>query len=74
MTGGLPHIKSGKVRALAVSSPARMAGLPDVPTISDPASGFVADGLTGILAPAGTPKEAITTLNSYRSSAFPAHW
>ena len=65
ITGGLPHIRSGKVRALAVSSRTRMTGLPDVPTMSEAGfPDFVADAFTGILAPAGTPKDVISRLNT----------
>jgi tripartite-type tricarboxylate transporter receptor subunit TctC len=65
ITGGLTHIRSGKVRALAVSSRSRLAGLPDVPTMGE--SGlpdFIGDAFTGILAPAGTSREVISALNT----------
>jgi tripartite-type tricarboxylate transporter receptor subunit TctC len=63
----LPHIKSGKIRALAVSSPQRLAVLPDVPTVAESGvpgtAGFEADQWYGLVAPAGTPTEVITLLN-----------
>jgi tripartite-type tricarboxylate transporter receptor subunit TctC len=59
----LPLIKSGKVRALAVTSPKRLDLLPDVPTISESGySGFEIGEWKGLLAPTGTPQEAITRI------------
>jgi tripartite-type tricarboxylate transporter receptor subunit TctC len=59
----LEHIKSGKLRALAVTTAARLDVLPDVPTIGDFVPGYEASGLAGIGAPRGTPPEIITLLN-----------
>lgn len=63
----LPHIKSGKIRALAVSSPRRMALLPDVPTVAETGvegtKGFEADQWYGVVAPAGTPPDIVRMLN-----------
>jgi len=57
-------IKNGKVRALAVTTPKRTAILPDVPTIDELGmKGFEATTWHGLVAPAGTPKEVIDTLN-----------
>ncbi len=64
LTVGLPHIKAGKLRALAVSGPRRSPLLPDVPTVSEAAiPGFDHRGWHGILAPAGTPKTIVSYLN-----------
>ena len=61
----LPHIQSGKVRALAVMSPQRLPALPDVPTMIESGySGFPPASWTGVLAPAGTPAAVIGKLNS----------
>ena len=59
----LAHIKSGKVRALAVTSPERIPTLPDVPTISSYYPNFEALAWIGLLAPAGTPQEIVHRLN-----------
>ncbi|MEJ8814890.1 tripartite tricarboxylate transporter substrate binding protein [Variovorax ureilyticus] len=63
----LPHIKAGKLRALAVSSPKRIALLPDVPTVAESGvpgtKGFEADQWYGIVAPAGTPADVVAALN-----------
>jgi len=53
----LPHIKSGKVKPIAVGGAKRIAQLPDVPTLSETFPGFELVSWFGILAPAGTPKD-----------------
>lgn len=58
------HIKSGQLRALAVSSPTRLDALPDVPTVAESGyAGFEADQWYGVVAPAGTPREIVARLN-----------
>ncbi len=60
----LPHVKSGKLRALGVGDSVRSVLLPDVPTISEAGvSGYEMYGGTGVLVPAKTPRAAIDTLN-----------
>lgn len=60
----MPHIKSGKVRALGVTSLARTALAPDLPTVAESIPGFEVTGWYGLLAPAKTPKPLITRLNT----------
>lgn len=61
----VPHIKSGKARALAVTSIKRTPALPDLPTIDEAGiKGYDNSSWSAIAAPAGTPKEIITRLNS----------
>lgn len=65
IASGMPQIKGGKVRALAVASDKRVAALPDLPTIGE--SGypdFEAWAWQGFVAPAGTPRDVIMKLNS----------
>jgi len=66
-TGGpavMPHVKSGRLRALAVSSSRRMAAFPDVPTVAESGyPGFEADQWYGVVAPAGTPVDLVNRLN-----------
>ncbi|HZE10911.1 MAG TPA: tripartite tricarboxylate transporter substrate binding protein [Burkholderiales bacterium] len=60
-----PRVKTGEVRAIAITGPERNADLPEVPTIAE--SGYPAvtsTSGTGIVAPAGTPKEIVATLNA----------
>ncbi|MFZ3084588.1 Bug family tripartite tricarboxylate transporter substrate binding protein [Rhodoferax ferrireducens] len=58
-----PNIRSGKLIALAVTTPTRVAALPDTPPLADTLKGFSIDTWWGLVAPAGTPKETITRLN-----------
>ena len=61
----MPHVTSGRLRALAVSSLTRLPSLPDVPTLDESGvKGFEANGWYGIVAPAGTPGEIVRRLNS----------
>lgn len=61
----LPHVKSGRLRALAVSSSARIPTLPEVPTVAERGyPGFEADQWYGVVAPAGTPAALVARLNA----------
>jgi tripartite-type tricarboxylate transporter receptor subunit TctC len=55
----LPQIQQGRIRALAVTSRARHAQLPDVPAAAEFIPGFENDGWWGLMVPAGTPREVI---------------
>jgi tripartite-type tricarboxylate transporter receptor subunit TctC len=55
----LPHIKSGKLRLLGVTTPRRFAAVPDAPPIAETVPGFESLAWFGVFAPVGTPKEAI---------------
>jgi tripartite-type tricarboxylate transporter receptor subunit TctC len=60
----IPHIQSGAIRALAITTLKRTAALPDVPTIAESGfPGFEATTWHGLVAPAGTPKDVLATLN-----------
>jgi tripartite-type tricarboxylate transporter receptor subunit TctC len=59
----LPHVKSGKVRALAVTTTRRSPVLPDLPTVAEMLPDYSAGPWYGVLAPAGTPPAIITKLN-----------
>ena len=59
----VPHVKTGRLRALGVGGKQRIAAMPDVPPIADTLQGYEARGWNGILAPAGTPRAIIAKLN-----------
>jgi tripartite-type tricarboxylate transporter receptor subunit TctC len=75
MVATLPHVKSGKLKLLAVSSDRRVAGLPDAPTVAE-ATGmreFKTGTYQGVLAPAGTPAPIVAKLQAEiaRAAALP---
>jgi len=60
-----PHVRSGKIRALAVSSAKRMAAFPEVPTLMERAVvGVEYESWYGLFAPAGTPRPVIERLHA----------
>ena len=64
LVAALPHIQSGKLRAIAVGSPQRVAMLPQVKTIAEQGfKGFDAVSWGGLLAPVGTPKEVVARID-----------
>ena len=60
----LPHIKSGRVRAIAVSSDKRVTQLPELPTIGETVNGYEFSSWMGTFVPAGTPKAIVDRLNA----------
>ena len=65
MSGALPHIQSGRLRALAVGGVKRSPALPAVPTVAEAGvAGFNYAAWTGFLVPAGTPKDIVARLNA----------
>ncbi|MCP4615042.1 MAG: tripartite tricarboxylate transporter substrate binding protein [Bradyrhizobium sp.] len=60
----IPHIRSGALRALAVTTAARSSQLPDTPAVGETVPGYEASALFGMAAPRSTPKEIIEKLNS----------
>lgn len=67
----LPHVRSGRLRALAVGSSGRIEALPDVPTIAEAGyPGFEADQWYGVVAPAGTPAALVVRLNAEINKAL----
>jgi tripartite-type tricarboxylate transporter receptor subunit TctC len=59
----IAHVKSGKLRALAVTSTKRSTALPDTPTIAEFVPGYDASGYFGFGAPASTPEDIVDTLS-----------
>ena len=58
-----PNIRSGKLRALAVTTLTRSSALPDIPPVADTLKGFSIDTWWGLVAPAATPKDVLNRLN-----------
>ena len=68
---GLPHVKDGKLRALATTGEKRTPALPDLPTVSEAGvPGFEASLWFGFFAPAGTPKEIVDKLSKSVNDAL----
>jgi len=64
VAAALPHIQSGRLKALAVTSAARLKGLPEVPTMAQAGfKDFVVEQWQAVYAPAGTPKPVVQRLN-----------
>ncbi|HWH83952.1 MAG TPA: tripartite tricarboxylate transporter substrate-binding protein, partial [Burkholderiaceae bacterium] len=75
LPSALPHIKSGKLRAIAVTSLQRSAALPELPTIAETGGalkGFDASSWFGLFAPAGTPAEIVNRINQETAKSFQA--
>ena len=66
----LPHIKAGKLRALAVTTDKRNEALPDVPTVADTVPGYESSAWFGIGAPKNTPADIIEKLNKAVNAAL----
>mgnify|MGYP003348637548 CR=1 FL=1 len=61
----LPHVRAGRLRALAVAGAARSKLMPELPTVAEAAlPGFAAEGFYGLVAPARTPRDIVSTLNA----------
>ncbi|MBK9362768.1 MAG: tripartite tricarboxylate transporter substrate binding protein, partial [Rubrivivax sp.] len=70
-TGAFPHIKGGKIRALAVAAEKRHPALPDVPTFDELGiKGMVMNAWYGIAAPANTPAAVVTKVNTAINQAL----
>jgi tripartite-type tricarboxylate transporter receptor subunit TctC len=67
----MPHVKAGKLRALAVGSPKRSANYPEIPTFSEAGlPGFEATAWQGLVGPAGLPPDAVRRLNEAFNKAM----
>jgi tripartite-type tricarboxylate transporter receptor subunit TctC len=65
VVSALPHIKSGKVRAIAVTTTERIPQLPDVPTVAEAGyPGFDGNGWASIVAPVGTPPDLVERISA----------
>ena len=59
-----PNAEAGKVKLIGLAAPKRFGGAPDVPTLTEQGVDVIAAPWIGILAPAGTPQEALDTLSN----------
>jgi len=66
----LPHVKAGRLKMLGVGHPSKLEALPDIPTIAETVPGFMNTGWWGVLAPAGTPRPIVQTLNAAINKAL----
>ena len=70
MSASIGPVRSGQLRALAVTTEKRSQALPDIPTVAETVRGYEASAVTGIGVPKGTPLEIIATLNMAVNAAF----
>jgi tripartite-type tricarboxylate transporter receptor subunit TctC len=70
LPSSIGHIKAGKLRALAVTTATRSPELPDVPTVAETVPGYEASAFFGLVAPKGTPAEAIEAINKQVNAAL----
>jgi tripartite-type tricarboxylate transporter receptor subunit TctC len=71
LAAALPHIKAGKLKAFAVTSPKRLNNLPEVPTLSESGlTGYDSTGWFGLVAPAGTPAAIVQKLHTEFTAAL----
>lgn len=65
-----PHVRSGKLRGLAVTGPKRSAAFPELPAIAETVKGYEVVNWFGIFAPAGTPGEVVRRINTELNNAL----
>jgi tripartite-type tricarboxylate transporter receptor subunit TctC len=70
LPNAIGHIRSGRLRALGVTTAARLDALPDVPTVSESVPGYEASALAGVGAPRNTPQDVIATINREINAAL----
>ena len=64
IAGRLPHVRTGKLKAIATGGLTKLAVLPDVPTVAETVPGYNSVGWAGIFVPAGTPATVVAKLNA----------
>ena len=66
----LPHVQTGKLRAMGVTSAKRVGALPEIPAIAETVTGYDGSAWYGVLAPAGTPAATVTRLHTELMTAL----
>jgi tripartite-type tricarboxylate transporter receptor subunit TctC len=66
----IPQVRAGRIKALAIGSPRRIAQLPETPTVAETLPGFAAQSWVGALAPARTPKDIVARLHQELTKAL----
>jgi tripartite-type tricarboxylate transporter receptor subunit TctC len=64
LQGAQPHVRSGRLRAIAVSAPRRVAALPELPAVAEALPGFEVVGWYGVIGPANLPRPILTRLHA----------
>jgi tripartite-type tricarboxylate transporter receptor subunit TctC len=72
LASALPHVRDGKLRALAVTSPQRVRALPDMPTMAETLPGFEVGVRAGLFAPAATPRPVVERIAAATREALTA--
>jgi tripartite-type tricarboxylate transporter receptor subunit TctC len=70
LPASIPHIRAGRLRAIAVTTDKRTPALPDVPTVAETVPGYEGSAWFGLAAPRGTPPEVIDILNKQVNAAL----
>jgi tripartite-type tricarboxylate transporter receptor subunit TctC len=65
-----PHVRAGRIRALAITNPTRVFYLPDIPTLAEDVPGYVSQGWFGYIAPAAVSREIVAFLNKAINDAM----
>lgn len=61
--GSMPHVKAGKMKPLAVTSPKRWPSAPDIPAVAETLPGFSVDSINGVVVPSATPRELVRRIS-----------
>ena len=70
LPSALPHVREGRLRALGVTAPRRLAAAPDLPAVAETVPGFEMGVWVGLFAPAGTPQPVVERLDAATRDAL----